>query len=272
MKFILYAGILLILFSLGIQSSSAGSGAGTIGIGDQVNLGTDYFHVYSNVEGAQVFFTDTSLNEIYEGVISKGSLSVTTPSNTMRSFRVTANGYLPFQGQIYSQSPTGGEINLFATLTPILPPATTTVQTTTPPPTQSPAPTITKTQTKTPTKALTPVNGSTGYYLVHSDVDYAKVYFIDANGEESYMGLTNRGELRILFYLTTTPYTSYRVEAAGYPTLTDTIDSAPSKGKTVDLIAKFKSVTTTKKPTSTKKPVSTLTTPKKQTTTPTQKL
>ncbi len=61
MKRILICGLLFILLIIA-EPVLAGTGTGTIDINvDQANGGTDYFTVYCNVEGAQVYFTDYNL-------------------------------------------------------------------------------------------------------------------------------------------------------------------------------------------------------------------
>ncbi len=216
MKWILFTGIFLILIFAGIQVVSAEIGIGAKGIEAIPDQNTYYFQVNCNVEGATVYFTDLNGVESYEGVITNGQLRVMVTGKTMRSYRVTADGYKPYLGTITSYPLNGGVIALYATLTPLLP-------------------------TQTPTL----IGGNTGYYLVHTNVDFAKVYFTDVNGIETYEGTTNNKVLRVMVYITATPFRSYRVEASGYQSYTNSIYSVPSSGSTVDLWATLVPVTPT---------------------------
>lgn len=207
MKWILFTGILLVLLFAGVQTVSAAVGTGTIGL-EAVTENTYYFQISSNVEGAKVYFSDVNGVEYYEGIITNGQLRVMVVGNSMKSYRVTADGYKDYKGQITSYPPNGGVITLYATLSPLSP---------------------------TPTPSL--IGGTTGYYLVHSNVDLGKVYFTDVNGEESFEGTLNQGVLRVMVYITATPFRSYRVEASGYQTYSGPINTVPSPGATVDLWA-----------------------------------
>jgi PKD repeat protein len=76
------------------------------------------------------------------------------------------------------------------------------------------------------------IGGDHGYYLVHCNVDGARVYFGD-----NYVGSTENGTLLVQVCLTCTPFFEYRVEKPGYEAFTGQITDRPGKDETVDLYA-----------------------------------
>ncbi|MDO9540628.1 MAG: PEGA domain-containing protein, partial [Methanocalculus sp.] len=76
------------------------------------------------------------------------------------------------------------------------------------------------------------VGGDKAWFLVHSNVDDANVYF---GGE--YKGQTTNGELYIEYYTTGTPVTNFMVQKDGYTTYSGAITQFPAKGEVVDLYA-----------------------------------
>lgn len=77
-----------------------------------------------------------------------------------------------------------------------------------------------------------PIGGDKGYFLVHSNVDGAKVFF-----DDDFKGLTANGTLLVQVYTTATPYRSYTVSKDGYTTFIDRITHYPRRDQTVDLYA-----------------------------------
>ena len=80
---------------------------------------------------------------------------------------------------------------------------------------------------------LPPLGGSKGYFLIHSNVDGAAVYF---NGD-SFEGYIENGTLLVQICLTCTPIRTFTVEKCGYFALTQNITQYPAKNETVDLYA-----------------------------------
>lgn len=80
------------------------------------------------------------------------------------------------------------------------------------------------------------VGGDKAWYLVHSNVDGANVYF---GGE--YQGQTANGELYIEYFTTGTPVTNFMVQKDGYTSYSGAITQFPAKGEVVDLYATLQS-------------------------------
>jgi hypothetical protein len=83
------------------------------------------------------------------------------------------------------------------------------------------------------------VGGDKGYYLVHCNVDGARVYFGD-----HFVGEIGNGTLLVQVCLTCTPFFDYRVEKPGYEPFTAPITDRPAKDETVDLYAELVPVET----------------------------
>ncbi|MBP1929017.1 PKD repeat protein [Methanolinea mesophila] len=83
------------------------------------------------------------------------------------------------------------------------------------------------------------IGGDKGYYLVHCNVDGARVYFGD-----SYVGSIENGTLLVQVCLTCTPFFDYTVEKPGYEPFTAAITDRPAKDETVDLYAELVPVET----------------------------
>jgi PKD repeat protein len=81
--------------------------------------------------------------------------------------------------------------------------------------------------------ALLSFGGDKGYYLVHSNVDGAAVYF---NGD-SFVGYIENGTLLVTTCTTCTPVRTFTVEKCGYFSLTQNNTRYPAKDETVDLYA-----------------------------------
>ncbi len=113
---------------------------------------------------------------------------------------MSKSGYITATEQIY-RTPTAGEtIDLYTTLNPI----------------------------PTETMVPTPIGGDTGYYVIHSNIDGARVYL-----DSTYKGITANGILSVMVYSTGTPYSTYRVEKNGYVTATGKLPASPGRGQTV---------------------------------------
>jgi FOG: PKD repeat len=82
------------------------------------------------------------------------------------------------------------------------------------------------------------IGGDKGYFLVHSNVDGAEVYFND-----NYRGTIENGTLLVTIYLTAAPITHYSVEKQGYSTYSAPITTYPPKDGTIDLYADLEPVT-----------------------------
>jgi PKD repeat protein len=80
---------------------------------------------------------------------------------------------------------------------------------------------------------MPPVGGDKAYYLIHSNVDGAEVYF---NGDW-YEGTIENGTLLVQTCTTCTPVWSYTVKKCGYFPLTQQNTQFPGKDETVDLYA-----------------------------------
>ncbi|ABS56693.1 hypothetical protein Mboo_2179 [Methanoregula boonei 6A8] len=159
-----------------------------------------WYQVNCNVDGATVYFDNQ-----YMGTITGGSLTVPVYSTgtPYQTFSVSASGYTTYTGQITAYPSKGGTVNLYATLTAVVPTTTASV-----------------------------IGGAQGWYQVYCNVNGASVYF---NGQ--YMGVISGGSLTVPVYATGTPYTTYSVSESGYTTYTGQITGYPSKGETVDLYA-----------------------------------
>jgi len=82
------------------------------------------------------------------------------------------------------------------------------------------------------------VGGDKGYYLIHCNVEGAKVYF-----DEDYKGDIINGTLLVKIYLTTTPYHRYSVSKAGYVTVNEALPTYPAKDETKDIFVTLVDVT-----------------------------
>jgi PKD repeat protein len=85
---------------------------------------------------------------------------------------------------------------------------------------------------------MPPIGGDKGYFLVHSNVDGAEVYF---NGR--YRGTIENGTFLATIYLTASPIYNYTVQKQGYSTFTAPITTYPPKDGTIDLYANLEPVT-----------------------------
>lgn len=77
------------------------------------------------------------------------------------------------------------------------------------------------------------IGGDVGYYKVNAGIEAADVYF-----DNDYKGMTGEdGTLMVDVYVTGTPYTTYKVEKAGYDTYSGKITEYPAGGQIIELTA-----------------------------------
>lgn len=81
-----------------------------------------------------------------------------------------------------------------------------------------------------PIVVMGPIGGNKGYFLVHCNVDGARVFFND-----DFKGVIENGTLNVMVYTTATPYTTFSVEKDGYQLFRAPITEYPAKDQTVDL-------------------------------------
>jgi hypothetical protein len=176
-----------------------------------------WYLVHSNVDGTAIAFDGTAKGTIQGGVLK---VQVYTTGTPYKTFTATKNGYQPFSGQITSVPSKGGIIDLYANLTPL---STTTTTTTT-----------------VQTTADTLIGGDQGWYLVHSNAEGANVSF-DSTPE----GTITNGTLKVMVYVTGTPFKNITVTREGFSPLTMNITTHPAKGETVDITANLTPLTPT---------------------------
>lgn len=78
--------------------------------------------------------------------------------------------------------------------------------------------------------AMRPIGGDRGDFLVHCNVEGARVFF-----DESYKGMIQNGSLRVSVYLTAAPYYTYTVDKDGYQPFSARILHYPPRDGTLDL-------------------------------------
>lgn len=81
----------------------------------------------------------------------------------------------------------------------------------------------------------TTVGGEVGWYVIHCNVELAKVYL-----DDKYVGQTAQGTLTVPVSTTGTPYKTIRVQKNGYSPYVNSIDpitQVPDKGGSIDLYA-----------------------------------
>ena len=161
-----------------------------------------WYIVRCNVDGATVFFDDSDRGTIAQGLLYVPVYSTATP---YRSYTVKKDGYSTFTGTIPSVPGKGESTDLYATLNPQQAAANGTPQV---------------------------IGGDTGWFMVHSNVDGATVSF-----DNEPRGTIANGTLKVMIYVTGTPYRSYAVYKSGYVPFTAGIDARPGRGEIVDLNA-----------------------------------
>ena len=172
-----------------------------------VGSGKGWFVVHCNVDGASVAFDGVTKGTTSAGVFSYETATSATP---FTSYSVSKAGYVTYTGEISSMPSDSQTIDLYATLNPV----PTSVVTTTLP---------TTIQTTSPI-----IGGDEGWYKITSTVNGASVYL-----DSAFKGKISAGSLSVPVYSTGTPYKTYRVEMAGYETVTGSLPSSPAKGQTV---------------------------------------
>ncbi len=83
-----------------------------------------------------------------------------------------------------------------------------------------------------PITVIGPIGGNKGNFLVHCNVDGAKVFF-----DADFKGLIANGTLNVSVFTTASPYRSYTVSKDGYSTFIAPITHYPGKDQTIDLYA-----------------------------------
>ena len=233
-----------------------------------------FFLVHSDVDGAAVFFDQTS-----EGVISNGTLLVEVCINEPHFTTITVekDGYYPFNQNITEYPVKDQTIDVYANLTPIVQP----VADFSADPTTGPAPLLvqfTDTSSNSPTSwswtfgdgnisteqdpvysygtnglytvSLTvsnPAGSSTksvydfinvtgcsekGFFLVHSNVDGAAVFF-----DQTSEGVISNGTLLVEVCINEPHFTTITVEKDGYHPFNQNITEYPVKDQTIDVYA-----------------------------------
>lgn len=158
-----------------------------------------WYVVHCNIEGATVLFDDSNRGGITRGVVYVPIYSTGTP---YKKFTVKKDGYMTVVADIPTVPGKGETYDLYATLNPVTPVATTPVK----------------------------VGGDTGYYQIHCNVDGAMVSFDNVE-----MGQVKGGNLTVKVYVTGTPYKTFTVFKDGYLPYTSTIERVPAKNETVNL-------------------------------------
>ena len=88
------------------------------------------------------------------------------------------------------------------------------------------------------------VGGDQGWYVIHCNVQLAKVYLDDKYVGETQGGVQG-GTLTVPVYTTGTPPKTLRVQKNGYSTFVDSIDKVPDQGGSVDLYATLNQISGT---------------------------
>ncbi|MEN6396775.1 MAG: hypothetical protein ABFC78_09865 [Methanoregula sp.] len=174
---------------------------------------TGWYTIHCTVNGASVYLDTT-----YKGVISNGQLSIPvyTTGTPYSHYSVSADGYVTVTGPLSSVPAAGQTRDIYVTLYPVV---------------------------TTPTAA--PVGSGTGTYTVYCNVDGAKVYF-----DDTYQGVISNGVLYDSVSTTATPFSTYRVEKAGYTSASGAITQYPAGGEIISIqVTLSKAVVTTAAPT-----------------------
>ncbi|WAI02162.1 hypothetical protein [Methanogenium organophilum] len=156
-----------------------------------------YYNVNAGISGASVYFDNDYKGET-GGTDGSLLVDVYVTGTPYSTYKVEKQGYDTYSGKI-TQYPSAGEIiQLSATLEPQM------------------------------------IGGDKGYYkVVTNNVAGASVYL-----GSDYKGLTeDDGTLTVEVYTTGTPYTTYKVEKAGYTTYDGKITEYPAEGQIVELDA-----------------------------------
>ena len=165
--------------------------------GQTVGGDIGYYNVNAGVNGASVYF-DNDYKGMTEGTDGSLLVDVYVTGTPYSTYTVEKQGYETYSGKI-TQYPSAGEIiQLSAILEPQM------------------------------------IGGDKGYYkVVTNGVAGASVYL-----DNDYKGITDYdGTLTVEIYTTGTPYTTYKVEKAGYTTYNGQISEYPAEGQIVELDA-----------------------------------
>jgi hypothetical protein len=173
-----------------------------------------WYRIHCNVDGATVLFDGMVKGQIQQGSIYVPVVPMGTPYHNLT---VEKTGYTSYSEDVDSVPLAGQIVELFVTLIPAV----------------------------TPVSTIQGIFGNdTGWYIVHSNVDNATVYFdADAKGQIS------QGVLEVPVNVSGTPYRAFSVRKEGYMSYGAPITVYPAAGESVDLNVTLKpspSATTTK--------------------------
>jgi len=157
-----------------------------------------WYTIHCNVYNSDVYFDDHPVGTILQGTLT---IPASTSGTPYKQYTVKKYGYTTFTGTIPGSPGQGQTIDLYATLNQI----------------------STETQS---------IGGDMGWYIVHSNIDGATVYF---DGVDK--GTITQGVVYVPVYTTGTPYQTYSVKKTGYTQFDGTITQVPGKGESIDLYA-----------------------------------
>jgi hypothetical protein len=175
-----------------------------------------WYQIHCNIDGATVLFDGMVKGQTQQGSIYVPALTTGTPYH---NFTVEKTGYTTYVSDISSVPLAGQILEFYVALVPAATPVST-------------------------------IQGSfgsdTGWFVVHSNVDNATVYF-----DADVMGQTAQGVLAVPVNVSGTPYHAFSVTKEGYMTYGAPITVYPAAGGSVDLNVTLKpalSSTITKSP------------------------
>jgi hypothetical protein len=172
---------------------------------------TGWYLFHCNVNGASVSLDGTNKGAISGGVLSIMVYTTGTPYST---YVVSMDGYDAVSGALPSTPAKGQTKDVYVTLTASSTPVT-----------------------------VAPAGSGLGTYAVYCNVDGASVYF-----DDTYQGVISNGVLYDSVSVTGTPFSTYRVEKAGYVTASGSIVQQPAAGEIVSLHTSLLKATQTTAP------------------------
>lgn len=196
-----YSIVLILCLFLVACSIPSSADSGIIG-GDQ-----GWYVIHCNVYGSNVYFDDKFVGTVQMGTLTIPAATTGTPYKTIR---VQKYGYSTFVDSITSVPEKGGSVDLYATLNQL------------------------------PDTTQTSVGGDMGWYVVHCNIDGARVQF-----DSSDKGEISNGLVYVPVYSTGTPYKAFTVSKDGYSTYSGSLSNVPGKGETIDLYATLNPVAAT---------------------------
>jgi len=164
-----------------------------------------WYQIRCNVDGATVLF-----DGMVKGQIQQGSIFVSAPTTgiSYHNFSVEKTGYMTYASDISSVPLAGQIVELDVALVPASVPASTVQE---------------------------DFGSNTGWFVVHSNVDNATVYF-DADVK----GQISGGILKVPVNVSGTPYQAFSVRKDGYMPYGAPISTYPLAGEYVNLSATLK--------------------------------